>query len=281
MTTRNELLSRSVERLRMAKLDTPELDGRVLVKYALKLNDAELIGSADVLVSPECASALENMIARRVRGEPVARIVGRKEFWGLSFELGLHTLVPRPETETLIETALAAFGRGAPERVLDLGTGTGCLLLGVLSEYPEARGVGVDIAPKAVEVAVANGRRLGFGERAQFLVSDWDKGIEGQFDLVLSNPPYILKEDIEKLAPEVRCHDPVLALDGGADGLCAYRKLAGAAARRLAPGGLLIAELGIGQEADVAAVMARAGLTVDGPARPDLAGIPRALVVRR
>lgn len=281
MTTRNELLSRSVERLRMAKLDTPELDGRVLIKYALKLNDAELIGGADKIVSPDCASALENMVARRVRGEPVARIVGRKEFWGLSFELGLHTLVPRPETETLIEAALAAFGRGAPKRVLDLGTGTGCLLLGVLSEYPEASGVGADIAPKAVEVAAANAGRLGFAGRAEFLVSDWDKKVEGRFDLVLSNPPYILKEDIEKLAPEVRLHDPVLALDGGPDGLSAYRKLAAAAARRLAPEGLLIAELGIGQEAEVAAIMAGAGLTVDGPARPDLAGIPRALVVRR
>ncbi|BCJ89734.1 release factor glutamine methyltransferase [Terrihabitans soli] len=281
MKTRNELLSQSVERLRMAKLDTPELDARVLVKYALKLSDAELIGGSDLNVSPDCASGLENMICRRVRGEPVARIIGRKEFWGLSFELGLDTLVPRPETETLIEAALAAFGRGTPRKVLDLGTGTGCLLLGLLSEYPEASGLGVDIAPKAVEVAAANGRRLGFDGRAEFRVSDWDEGVEGQFDLILSNPPYILREDIEKLAPEVRLHDPIKALDGGPDGLSAYRALAAAAARRLAPQGLLIAELGAGQEADVAGVMAKAGLKVDGPARPDLAGIPRALVVRR
>lgn len=282
MTTRNELLSQSVERLRMAKLDTPELDARVLIKYALKLNDAELIGSADRLVSPECVAALENMIARRVCGEPVARIVGQKEFWGLSFDLGIQTLVPRPETETLIEAALAAFGRGGgPQRVLDLGTGTGCLLLGTLSEYPQAKGVGVDIAPKAVEVAAANAERLGFAGRAEFLVSDWDEKVEGSFDLVLSNPPYILKEDIEKLAPEVRLHDPLQALDGGPDGLSAYREIAAAAARRLAPGGVLIAELGVGQEAAAAAVMAGAGLVVDGPARPDLAGIPRALVVRR
>jgi release factor glutamine methyltransferase len=281
MTTRNELLSQSVERLRMAKLDTPELDARVLIKYALKLNDAELIGSADRLVSPDCAAVLESMIARRVRGEPVARIVGQKEFWGLSFELNVHTLVPRPETETLIDAALAAFGRGGPKKVLDLGTGTGCLLLGTLSEYPQAEGVGVDIAPKAVEVAAANGRRLGFAGRAEFVVSDWDEKVEGSFDLVLSNPPYILREDIEKLAPEVRLHDPLPALDGGPDGLSAYRQIAAAAARRLAPDGVLIAELGLGQEAAVAAIMTGAGLIVDGPARPDLAGIPRALVVRR
>lgn len=281
MTTRNELLSQSVERLRMAKLDRPELDARVLLKYALKLNDAELIGGADMIVSPDCASILENSITRRVRGEPVARIVGHKEFWGLSFQLGLDTLVPRPETETLIEAALAAFGRGAPGRVLDLGTGTGCLLLGLLSEYPEASGIGLDLAPKAVDVAAANAQRLGFAGRAAFRVSDWDQKVDGRFDLILSNPPYIQRQDIEKLAPEVRLHDPILALDGGADGLAAYRKLAEAGTRRLAPEGLLIAELGAGQEAEVAAIMAGAGLTVDGPARPDLAGIPRALVVRR
>jgi release factor glutamine methyltransferase len=281
MTTRNELLSQSVERLRMAKLDTPELDARVLLKYALKLSDAELIASADNVVSPDGVSALENMITRRVRGEPVARIIGHREFWGLSFELGLDTLVPRPDTETLVEAALAAFGRAAPATILDLGTGTGCLLLAALSEYPEATGVGVDLAPKAVEVAAANAERLGLSGRARFLVSDWDRKVEGAFDLVLSNPPYILEGDIETLAPEVRLHDPLLALDGGPDGLAAYRELAAAAARRLTPEGVLIAELGQGQEGDVVAIMEAAGLKADGPARPDLAGIPRALVVRR
>jgi release factor glutamine methyltransferase len=281
MTTRSELLSQAVERLRMAKLDTPELDARVLLKYALKLTDAELIGSADKTASPDGAVALENMVTRRVSGEPVARIIGHREFWGLSFELGLDTLVPRPETETLIETALAAFGRAQPATILDLGTGTGCLLLAALSEFPDAQGLGVDLAPKAVETAAANAERLGLAARARFLVSDWDAEVEGRFDLLLSNPPYITKGDIETLAPEVRLHDPPLALDGGPDGLTAYRELAAAAARRLAPDGVLIAELGQGQEGDVAAIMAEAGLKVDGPARPDLAGIPRALVVRR
>jgi release factor glutamine methyltransferase len=281
MTTRNELLNRTVERFRMAKLDSPELDARVLVKHALKLTDAELIGAADRLASPECAATLDNMVTRRVSGEPVARILGHKEFWGLSFALGLDTLVPRPETETLIEAALAAFGRAAPGRILDLGTGTGCLLLAALSEFTEATGVGADLAPKAVEVAASNAARLGFAGRAAFQVSDWDAEIEGEFDLLLSNPPYILKGDIENLPSEVKLFDPLLALDGGKDGLAAYRKLAAAAVRRLAPGGLLIAELGAGQEADVAAVMAAEGLHVEGPARPDLAGIPRALVVRR
>jgi release factor glutamine methyltransferase len=281
VTTRGELLQRSVERLRMAKLETPELDARVLVKEALKLTDAELIAAQDALASPEGEALLENMVSRRVANEPVARILGRREFWGLSFDLGLDTLVPRPETETLIEAALAAFGRGAPGRILDLGTGTGCLLLAALSEFPEATGLGLDIAPKAVEVAQANAGRLGLARRTRFEVSDWDAEANGEFDLILSNPPYIPKGEIEGLAAEVRLHDPVLALDGGGDGLSAYRKLSVAAARRLSPKGLLIVELGAGQEAAVAAIMAEAALEVDGPARPDLLGIPRALVVRR
>jgi release factor glutamine methyltransferase len=281
VTTRGELLQRTVERLRMAKLETPELDARVLVRDALKLTDAELISAQDALASPEGETLLENMVSRRVAHEPVARILGRREFWGLSFDLGLDTLVPRPETETLIEAALAAFGRGGPEQVLDLGAGTGCLLMAALSEFPEASGLGVDIAPKAVEIARANAGRLGLAGRARFEVSDWDANVEGEFDLILCNPPYIPRGEIGALAPEVRLHDPALALDGGVDGLSAYRRLAVAAARKLSAGGILIVELGAGQEEKVAAIMAGAALAVDGPARADLLGIPRALVVRR
>jgi release factor glutamine methyltransferase len=265
----------------MAKLETPELDARVLMKEALKLTDAELIAVQDRMASPEGVAKMENMVSRRVAGEPVARILGSRDFWSLSFDLGRDTLVPRPETETLVETALAAFGRGRPEHVLDLGTGTGCLILSVLSECPEARGVGVDLAPRAVEIAQANATRLGLADRAVFKVSNWDAKVDGAFDLILSNPPYIPEGDIPNLPVEVRLHDPALALNGGKDGLEAYRKLAGVAARRLTPRGRMIVELGAGQEADVAAIMAGAGLVVDGPARPDLSGIPRALVVGR
>jgi len=281
MTTRAALLRTTVERLRMAKLDSPELDARVLIKHALKLSDAELIAAADFPASPEGVATLENLVTRRVSGEPVARILGHREFWGMNFELGVDTLVPRPESETLIEAALAAFRHAAPERVLDLGTGTGCLLLAALSEFTEAQGLGVDLSPRAVDVAQDNAARLGLADRAVFKISDWDAGVERPFDLILSNPPYIVSAEILELPPEVRLHDPVLALDGGPDGLKAYRALAQAAARLLPPSGLLIAELGAGQEADVAAIMTEAGLVPDGPARPDLMGIPRALVVRR
>lgn len=281
MTTRGELLTRTIERLRMAKLETPELDARIFLKEALRLTDAELIAAQDRPASPDGTVNLECMVSRRVAGEPVARILGHKEFWGLRFDLGRETLVPRPETETLIEAAVAAYGRGTPRRILDLGTGTGCLLLAALSEFPEADGIGTDLALGAISVARDNARRLDLAERAVFRQADWDAGLEGDFDLILSNPPYIVREEIEGLAPEVRLHDPALALDGGKDGLSAYRRLAEAGKRRLAPGGLLIAELGAGQEADVATIMAAEGLIVDGPARPDLLGIPRALVVKR
>ena len=281
MTTRGELLRGTVERLRMAKLETPELDARVLVKEALRLSDAELIAAQDRPASPEGIATIENMISRRIAGEPVARILGHKEFWGLRFDLGVDTLVPRPETETLVDAALAAFGRGGAAHILDLGTGTGCLLLAVLSEFPDARGLGVDLARRAVEIAEANSVRLGLAGRARFKVSNWDAKVDGAFDLILSNPPYIPEEEIANLPLEVRLHDPALALDGGKDGLGAYRSLADVALRRLAPKGVLIAELGAGQEVSVAAIMAGAGLIVDRPARPDLAGIPRALVVRR
>ena len=280
MTTRKELLLEAVERLRMAKIDTPELDARVLMKDALRLTDAELIAARDATASPEGESLYRNLVCRRISGEPVARILGHREFWGLRFELGPDTLVPRPDTETVIEAALASFGRAGPQRVLDLGTGTGCILLAILHEASHASGIGVDIATEAVETARRNAKNLNLSDRAQFMISDWDKKIEGRFDLIVSNPPYIPSSHIPELSEEVRLHDPMRALDGGKDGLVAYRALAEVAQRRLAPGGVLVAELGIGQEADVAALMRAAGLDVDGPARPDLAGIPRALVVR-
>ncbi len=281
MKTRAELLKTAAERLRMAKVDSPDLDARVLVKYALRLSDAELIAAQDECASPEGAVALESMVARRAAGEPVARILGHKEFWGLRFELSVDTLVPRPETETLVDAAIAAFGRAEPLRVLDLGTGTGCLLLAVLHEFPEASGLGLDLAEGAVATARRNAKASGLGDRAGFAISDWDAAAEGQFDLIVSNPPYIPRAEIEELQPEVRIHDPSLALDGGPDGLDAYRALADVAVRRLTPSGTMILELGQGQEADVAAIMAQAGLAVAGPARCDLAGIPRALVVGR
>ncbi|MGQ4275356.1 peptide chain release factor N(5)-glutamine methyltransferase [Terrihabitans sp. B22-R8] len=281
MKTRRALLAEAAERLRMARCDSPELDARVLMKEALHLSDAELIAAANDPASPEGGIAFEAMIARRVAGEPVARIVGHREFWGLRFDLSAETLVPRPDTETLVEAAISACRGAAPRNVLDFGTGTGCLLIVLLHEFPDAEGLGVDISARALATAQRNAERLGVSGRVRFVQSDWGAGVEGAFDLIVSNPPYIAHEEIAGLDREVRVYDPPAALDGGADGLDAYRAVARDSARLLARDGVLIVELGQGQEADVAAAMRDAGLRADGPARPDLAGIPRALVVRR
>ena len=189
-------------------------------------------------------------------------------------------LVPRPETETVVEAALDAVVRDALQmeklRILDIGTGSGALLLALLSELPNAVGIGTDISAAALAVARANAERNGLGGRCTFVACDIAEGVQGPFDLIVSNPPYIAHGDIASLAPEVRDYDPALALDGGADGLDGYRAIAADARRLLAPGGRLIVELGMGQEPAVRALFTKAGLTV-AAARDDLAGIPRAL----
>jgi release factor glutamine methyltransferase len=264
---------------RLAGVEAPEREARHLLKAVLGLSDLDLITGPDAPVSPpQVARALE-LAARRADGEPVARLVGRREFWSLEFVLAPDTLVPRPETETLVEAALAAFpDRDAALRVLDLGTGTGALLAAFLSERPNALGIGVDLSDGAARQAHANLAALGLANRSAIIVGNWAEAIKGGFDLVLSNPPYISRDDIAALDPEVRVHDPLLALDGGNDGFDAYRAIARVLPRLLREGGRAILELGIGQEPDVARLLEQAGLPLDGPARRDLGGIARAIV---
>lgn len=279
MTTRAELLREVARRFAEAGLEAPEREARLLVKAALDLTDTDLIVRDDAIVPDNDAARTLALADRRRTGEPLARLTGRREFWSLDLKLAPDTLVPRPETETLIDAALAAFPeRDAALRVLDLGIGSGAILAAILSERPNAFGVGVDLSEGAARQARANLVRLGVGERASLLVGHWAQALEGWFDLVVSNPPYITSEDIEGLETEVRAHDPRLALDGGTDGLDAYRAIAGALPRLLAPGGIAILELGAGQEADVAALLKANGVPADGPARVDLAGIARAIV---
>jgi release factor glutamine methyltransferase len=217
---------------------------------------------------------------RRLAREPIARILGHKEFWGLRLALSPTTLVPRPETETLIEAALEAIdpaqAKSRAWRIADLGTGTGAILLALLSESPRATGVGSDLDLAALATARENAGALGYAGRAHFVACDFGAALAGGFDLVLSNPPYVASRDIAALAPEVRTYDPARALDGGPDGLAAYRAIAADAARLLAPGGALILEIGAGQAAAVTALLAAEGLRV-APPRLDLAGIPRAI----
>jgi release factor glutamine methyltransferase len=268
---------------RQAGFATPELDARLLVGHALRLDHTALASqSARPLTAAE-AQAIARSAARRLKREPVARILGEKEFWGLGLKLNAATLVPRPQTETVVEAALAALdrrqARSAPLAIADLGVGSGALLLALIAELPHACGVGTDISVAALTCARANAAALGLAERASFVACDYAAALRGPFDLIVSNPPYVAHDEIAALAPEVRDFDPRAALDGGADGLGGYRMIAASARRLLAPTGLLVLELGIGQLAAVERLLAGAGLAIDA-ARPDLAGIPRALVAR-
>jgi release factor glutamine methyltransferase len=270
------------ERFRGAGLDSPELDARLLAGHALGLDQTGLAVEAARRLTGDELQWLTALAERRLAREPVARILGNKEFWGLALRISAATLVPRPETETVVEAALAAIDGGGPRmrirRVADLGTGSGALLIALLSELPNAFGVGTDVSREAIEVARENALRHGVLTRARFIACDLGSALAGGFDLVVCNPPYVATGEIAALPPEVR-RDPRRALDGGADGLNCYRAIAAQATRLLAPTGDLVVEIGVGQDRAVAELLQSSGLT-PSPPRPDLAGIPRALHAR-
>jgi len=263
------------ERLRQSGIESPELDARILIGHVLGLDHAGLAAAEKQELRASVAERIEAFAIRRLAHEPVARIIGEKEFWGLSFQVTPAVLVPRPETETLVELALSLVQRTAPLHIADLGTGSGAILLAVLSELPQARGTGIDVSADALHVARANAERLALADRADFALCDF-ASVEGAFDLVVSNPPYIASGDIAGLAPEVREYDPRQALDGGPDGLAAYRTIATVAPRLLHHAGHLVVEIGAGQEAPVSELFAQNGLVITD-VRHDLSGIPRAL----
>jgi release factor glutamine methyltransferase len=272
-------------RFKAANIDSAELDARTLIGVALHLDLTGLIASSARTITASEATRLDEFAQRRLTGEPVARIVGEKEFWGLPLRLSAATLVPRPDTETIVERALEILrAEGAHDRALriaDLGTGSGAILLALLSELPNAEGIGTDISSDALATAEANAAQLGLADRAGFIRCDYAIALSGTFDLIVSNPPYIRTKDIAGLAIEVREHDPVLALDGGADGLAAYRALIPQSAALLAPGSVLVVEAGQGQSGDIETLMRGSGLTVDGGPKTDLAGIFRAVTGRK
>jgi len=269
-------------RLREGGVESAESDARILLSHALGVENAAVLAASRAEAPDGVRRRLEGFLARRLAGEPIARIVGRKEFWSRSFRLGPDTLVPRPESETVVEAALAAFAdRTAALRVLDLGTGAGILLAAILAERPRASGLGLDRSEGALVVARENIAALGLGARASFACGDWGAALHAAYDLVVCNPPYIAADEFTGLSREVRAHDPHLALDGGGDGLSAYRANVADLARLLHARGVAVLELGRGQESAVANLATEAGLFIAGPARPDLAGIPRALTLRR
>jgi release factor glutamine methyltransferase len=272
-------------RFKSESIDSAELDARILVGAVLGLDLTGVIAKAARLLTSDETTRLEDFARRRLAGEPVARILGTREFWGLPLKLSAATLVPRPDTETVVELALEILRAGRPAnhplRIADIGTGSGAILLALLSELPDAYGIGTDISEAALQTAHSNALDLGLAGRARFVACDYAAALAEDFDLIVSNPPYIRSVEIAALAPEVRDHDPRRALDGGADGFDAYRALVPQAAKRLAPGGILVVEVGAGQSAEVAQLMTAAGLMPGGAPKADLAGIHRAVAGRR
>lgn len=254
--------------------DTPRLDAEILMAHALGLTrEALLLGLRDA-VTPTDFDAL---VARRMAGEPVAYITGTRDFWSITLKIGPGALVPRPDSETLIEAALDHFGAKGPKTILDLGTGPGTLLLAALAQWPEATGLGVDISEAALGYARENAAALGMTSRATLRTGNWADGVDACFDLVLANPPYIESDAI--LPRDVAEHEPHGALFAGADGLDDYRVLACQLGTRIAPGGMAAVEIGSGQRAAVAALFAQTGLHIES--RCDLAGRDRVILLYR
>lgn len=270
-----EARRRLVSAFAAAGLDNAGLDARILIETVLDTRSPD----PDAVLDRDALGRLQRLAERRLSGEPTWRVVGEREFWGLTFTLSPATLEPRPDSEAIVEAALARLSQRRDEalEILDLGTGTGCLLLAILSECPHARGLGVDLSDEACRTATANAARNGLADRARFRQGDWTAGMSARFDVILSNPPYIPSAEIGALAPEVRDHDPLLALDGGRDGLDPYRLFARSLPTLLKPGGFVVFEIGAGQTDDVVRLMRGGGLEFAG-SRHDLGGHERALI---
>ena len=281
MNSLSDIVSRVAKRLWQVGIENEDYEARVLVAHALGLPSATLYLEAPEHLSFRQGMDIEHYVERRCKREPLSKIVGEKEFWSLPFKVSKATLDPRPDSETLIEAVLECFpDHLANFRFLDIGTGSGCLLLAALQEYPNSSGVGVDISPEALKIATYNADVLGMTARTKFLEGSWTAPVEDVFDVILSNPPYIATAEIATLSPEVREFDPMLALDGGEDGLGAYRQLMPLLAAVLQPQGYVFLEIGYTQQAAVEAFVVEAGLQVVA-CRQDLAGHPRCVVAKK
>lgn len=276
-----DLLSAAAARLAAAGIDGAMREARLLLQAASDIPIATQIAFPERTLATAAAGRFDQLLARRERREPMAHILGRREFWSLVFKVTAGTLDPRPDSETLVQAVLDQVpDRSSSLRLVDFGTGTGCLLLSLLHELPNAMGVGVDVSAAAFAVATENANALGLAKRASFHRGDWDDGLDGAFDIVVSNPPYIPSGDIAGLQAEVASFEPRLALDGGSDGFDAYRRLGPAAARLLVPGGLAAFEIGLGQGDSVCRIMATAGLRHIATAH-DLAAVERCVLFRK
>ncbi|MYM53981.1 peptide chain release factor N(5)-glutamine methyltransferase [Rhodobacteraceae bacterium GS-10] len=259
---------------RLADKDNPAREARLLLAHAAGVDQAGLISLGLADFSDAMMERYRGYLDRRAMGEPVSKILGYRDFWNHRFEVSADVLDPRPDTETLIAAALEGV---APKRILDLGTGSGCILLSLLSEWPQATGVGADLSDKALAVAARNAESLGVANRAELILSDWFAAIKGRFDMIVSNPPYISEAEMRDLSPEVLNHDPRMALTPGGDGLDPYRIIAAGAADHLTEGGRILVEIGWKQGPDVAAIFRDAGFH-DVEIRADLDGRDRVVL---
>jgi release factor glutamine methyltransferase len=277
------LIAEGAAALAAAGIESPRREARLILALALRAEAVALALEPERPVTEDRVTAFRALVARRAQHEPFAYLAGRREFWSLDLDVTPDVLIPRPETELLVEAALSDIDpdfRDAPWSVLDMGTGSGALLIALLRELPGAEGFGADVSKAALAVARANALRLGVAARAAFGLSSWWSHVPpGRFDIVVSNPPYIPTRDIASLAPEIRQFEPHLALDGGPDGLGAYRAIASVLPQRLVPGGRVVVEVGLGQ-ADAVAAIFRHGRLESIAVAPDLAGIPRVVSAR-
>jgi release factor glutamine methyltransferase len=277
VATSAEIVICAAERLAAAGIDSAKLDARVLLAHALGVRTDDLIGGRSV--GAEQVEMFEKLVARRVAREPLAYITGTKEFFSLDFEVGPGVLIPRPETETLVEEAQRDFPNSeAALDVLDFGTGSGCLIIAFLAHYPNARGVGIDLSFDALAWAKRNLGRHGLNHRCRLVNGNWNA--TGQFDVVFSNPPYLTEAEFAQAAPEIRVYEPESAFKGGCDGLAAYRSLAPHVAQALKPDGSAFIEIGVGQERAIGGILEESELAIRRIA-PDLSGISRCLVAGR
>jgi release factor glutamine methyltransferase len=275
-----QALSAIASRLQDAGIDRGRAEARLLAAEAIGISVETVVGNDARLLSETEQQALDDLASRRVRREPMSQILGYREFYGRRFAVTADVLTPRPDSETLIEAMLAHADRTRKIQVLELGVGSGCLLLTLLSELPQATGVGIDISRPALAVAQRNAEALGVDRRCELIEGDWTSAVQDRFDVVISNPPYIPSDAIAQLAPEVSQYEPRLALDGGEDGLAFYRRVAIDCERLLIPGGLLAVEIGQGQCDDVTQLLRQEGLEVV-ESRRDLAGIERCILARK